>query len=179
MHSSQPLRLFRRRISGTTGVFGAGTLGMAAFAMLATGLATRASAQTGPGDKSRQLATVSQPVVQADVHHDGTRVWRILFAFEALPKETFDTVYNPAMGQVTRQILADERPDFIIILNFYMLTLATVEAARSLGIPVAHVATDFVPVCRWGTFMRWDNRTCERTMRRPIALGLTISRNPL
>lgn len=61
MHSSQPLRLFRRRISGTTGVLGAGTLGMAAFAMLATG----ASAQTGPGDKSRQLATVSQPVVQA------------------------------------------------------------------------------------------------------------------
>jgi glycosyltransferase involved in cell wall biosynthesis len=42
-----------------------------------------------------------------------------------------------------------------------MLTMATVEAAKSLGIPVAHVATDFVPVCRWGTFMRWDNRTCE------------------
>ena len=99
--------------------------------------------------------------VQNDEHHDSSRVWRILFDFDALPKETFDTVYNPEMGQVTQRILADERPDFAIILNFYMLTLAPVEAAKSLGIPVAHVATDFVPVCRRGTFMRWDNRTCE------------------
>lgn len=100
-------------------------------------------------------------VVQADEHHDGTAVQRILFNFDSLPKETFDTVYNPDMGRVTGQILAEEKPDFVIILNFYMLTMATVEAAKSLGIPVAHVATDFVPVCRWGTFMRWDNRTCE------------------
>lgn len=100
-------------------------------------------------------------LVQADEHHDGTAVHRILFNFDSLPKETFDTVYNPDMGRVTRQILAEEKPDFVIILNFYMLTMATVEAAKSLGIPVAHVATDFVPVCRWGTFMRWDNRTCE------------------
>ena len=103
----------------------------------------------------------SEIVVQADEHHDGTAVHRILFNFDALPKETFDTVYNPEMGRVTHEILAEEQPDFVIILNFYMLTLATVEAAKSLGIPVAHVATDFVPVCRWGTFMRWDNRTCE------------------
>jgi len=100
-------------------------------------------------------------VVQADEHHDGTAVHRILFNFDSLPKETFDTVYNPDMGRVTQQILSEEKPDFVIILNFYMLTMATVEAAKALGIPVAHVATDFVPVCRWGTFMRWDNRTCE------------------
>ncbi|MCA9916336.1 MAG: glycosyltransferase [Anaerolineales bacterium] len=100
-------------------------------------------------------------VVQDDQHHDGTAVHRILFNFDALPKGTFDTVYNPAMGQVTQQILAKERPDFVIVLNFYMLTLAVVEAAKALGIPVAHVATDFVPICRWGTFMRWDNQTCE------------------
>lgn len=105
--------------------------------------------------------TEAEIVVQADEHHDGTAVHRIFFNFDSLPKETFDTVYNPEMGRVTRQILAEEKPDFVIILNFYMLTLATVEAAKSLGIPVAHVATDFVPVCRWGTFMRWDNRTCE------------------
>ncbi|WP_420632184.1 glycosyltransferase [Candidatus Leptofilum sp.] len=102
-----------------------------------------------------------QIVVEPDEHHDGTAVHRIFFNFDSLSKETFDTVYNPEMGRVTRQILAEEKPDFVIILNFYMLTLATVEAAKSLEIPVAHVATDFVPVCRWGTFMRWDNRTCE------------------
>ena len=121
----------------------------------------------------------SQPVVQADAHHDGACVWRILFAFDALPKETFDTAYNPAMGHATRQILAEEQPDFVIILNFYMLTLATVEAAKSLGIPVAHVATDFVPVCRWGTFMRWDNRTCEVGESIQTCASCFISHRPL
>ena len=118
-------------------------------------------------------------VVQEDVHDDGARVWRLLFAFDALPKEAFDTVYNPEMGQVTQQILAEERPDFVIILNFYMLTLAPVAAAKSLGIPVAHVATDFVPVCRWGTFMRWDNRTCEVGESIQTCSSCFISHRPL
>ncbi|MCP4421397.1 MAG: glycosyltransferase family 4 protein [Chloroflexi bacterium] len=100
-------------------------------------------------------------VVREDVHDDETAVYRILFSFDSLPKEAFDTLHNPEMGRVTQQILADERPDFVIILNFYTLTLSPVEAAKALGIPVAHVATDFVPVCRRGTFMRWDNQTCE------------------
>jgi glycosyltransferase involved in cell wall biosynthesis len=118
-------------------------------------------------------------VVRPDTHYDGTAVHRLLFNFDALPKETFDTVYNPEMGRVTRQILADERPDFVIILNFYMLTLATVEAAKSLGIPVAHVATDFVPVCRWGTFMRWNNRTCEVGESIQTCASCFISHRPL
>ena len=118
-------------------------------------------------------------VVQPDTHPDGTAVHRILFNFDSLPKETFDTVYNPEMGRVTRQILAEEKPDFVIILNFYMLTMATVEAAKSLGVPVAHVATDFVPVCRWGTFMRWDNQTCEVGESIQTCASCFISHRPL
>jgi len=93
--------------------------------------------------------------------HEGTPLWRITFDFDALPKETFDSVYNPEMGRVACEIFAEEKPDLIVVLNFYMITLAPVEAAHELGIPVAHVATDFVPVCRRGTFMRWDNSTCR------------------
>lgn len=121
----------------------------------------------------------SEIVVRKDVHDDGTAVRRILFNFDSLPKVAFDTVYNPEMGQVTQQILADEQPDLVIILNFYMLTLAPVEEAKSLGIPVAHVATDFVPVCRRGTFMRWDNRTCEVGESIQTCATCFISHRPL
>jgi glycosyltransferase involved in cell wall biosynthesis len=117
--------------------------------------------------------------VQLDVHDDGTRVWRISFAFDALPKETFDTVYNPEMGRATGQILADERPDFVVVMNFYTVTLAATEAAFRLGIPIAHVATDFVPVCRWGTYMRWDNQTCEVGESVQSCAACFISRRPL
>jgi glycosyltransferase involved in cell wall biosynthesis len=118
-------------------------------------------------------------VVREDVYDDGTAVYRILFSFDSLPKEAFDTLYNPEMGRVTQEILADEKPDFVIILNFYMLTLAPVEAAKSLGIPVAHVATDFVPVCRRGTFMRWDNQTCEVGESIQTCATCFISHRPL
>lgn len=118
-------------------------------------------------------------VVREDVHDDGTAVYRILFSFDSLPKEAFDTLYNPEMGRVTREILANVQPDFVIILNFYMLTLSPVEAAKSLEIPVAHVATDFVPVCRRGTFMRWDNRTCEVGESIQTCATCFISHRPL
>jgi glycosyltransferase involved in cell wall biosynthesis len=93
--------------------------------------------------------------------HAGAPVYRLQFAFDALPKEAFDTVYNPEMGRIVREIWQDDPVDLLIVVNFYMITLAPVEAAAELGIPVAHIATDFVPVCRRGTYMRWDNRTCE------------------
>jgi glycosyltransferase involved in cell wall biosynthesis len=36
-----------------------------------------------------------------------------------------------------------------------------VEAAQNLGISVVHIATDFLPICRRGTFIRGDGRSCE------------------
>ncbi|MBK7896855.1 MAG: glycosyltransferase [Anaerolineaceae bacterium] len=117
--------------------------------------------------------------VVPDQHVDGTAVHRIIFNFNALPKETLDTVYNPEMGRVTRQILAQETPDFVIVLNFYMLTLAVVEAAKALHIPVAHVATDFIPVCRWGTFMQGNRQTCEVGESIQTCASCFISHRPL
>jgi glycosyltransferase involved in cell wall biosynthesis len=42
-----------------------------------------------------------------------------------------------------------------------MLTMAAVEAADALGIPVVHVATDFLPVCRRATLIRGSGENCE------------------
>lgn len=90
-----------------------------------------------------------------------TNVWRLRFAFSSRPKAAFDTAYDPDMGEAIEHILRIEKPDLFIILNFYMITLASVEVARSLRIPIVHIATDFIPVCRRATFIRWDGLPCK------------------
>lgn len=117
-------------------------------------------------------------VVQQE-EHSGASLWRILFAFDSLPAEAFATVYNRDMGQVAREIFSQEQPDLVIILNFYMITLAPVEAAQELGLPVAHIATDFVPVCRRGTYMRWNNQTCAVGESVQTCATCYISHRPL
>jgi glycosyltransferase involved in cell wall biosynthesis len=107
-------------------------------------------------------AEINNPTITTvpDKHLD-RRVWRLKFAFSNRPKAVFDNAYDPEMGQAVERILRLEKPDLFIILNFYMITLASVEVARSLRIPIVHIATDFVPVCRRATFIRWDGRPCQ------------------
>lgn len=105
---------------------------------------------TGTGD---------MPTITAG-SYAGTAVQRISFAFAARPKEAFDTLYDPDMGRVATAVLQAERPDVCVIFNFYTITLAVSEAAYQLGIPTVHIATDFLPVCRRGTMIRWHGRTC-------------------
>ncbi len=93
--------------------------------------------------------------------YDGTLVRRVTFPFAGRPKAAFDRAYDPEMGAVAKTLLQELEPDIFVVVNFYTISLAVVEAAKELGIPVAHVATDFVPVCRRGTFIRWDGRSCE------------------
>lgn len=105
--------------------------------------------------------TNGKKITAAPDSYDGMTVWRIKFAFNERPKQAFDHLYDPEMGSIVKNILQDTWPDLFIIVNFYVITLATVEAAKELGIPVGHIITDFLPICRRGTFMRWDNKSCE------------------
>jgi len=91
----------------------------------------------------------------------GNPVWRAQFAFSKRPKTAFDSAYDPEMGEIVKKILLNEKPDLFIILNFYILSLASVEVAKALDIPVVHIATDFVPVCRRATFIRWNGESCQ------------------
>jgi glycosyltransferase involved in cell wall biosynthesis len=93
--------------------------------------------------------------------YDGTKISRLEFSFASRQKEAFDLAYDPEMGRSIRELLQAEQPDLFVILNFYIVTLASVEAAKCLGIPVVHVATDFLPVCRRATFVRWNGRSCQ------------------
>jgi glycosyltransferase involved in cell wall biosynthesis len=94
-------------------------------------------------------------------HLNGTDIVRIHLPEGRFNQETFDNAYDPEIGRVVKRVLQEQKPDLFIIMNFYMLTLAPVEAAKELEIPVVHIATDFVPVCRRSTFIRWDDKPCQ------------------
>ena len=102
-----------------------------------------------------------EPFALAHDDHHGMPVTRLKFAFSDRPKEYFDVCHDPDVGRVVRDILQEDRPDLFIVMNFYTITLSVVEAAKSLGIPVVHVATDFLPICRRATLIRWNNEACR------------------
>jgi glycosyltransferase involved in cell wall biosynthesis len=98
--------------------------------------------------------------VGADQYNDAN-IWQIKFSIDHRPQETFHYAYDREMGEVVKRILRKEKPDLFIIMNFYLATLALVEVAKELGIPVVHIATDFIPICRRATFIRWDGSPCQ------------------
>lgn len=122
----------------------------------------------------RQLG-VEVGVIAVDTTEDGTggdirvtpeelgkvMIHRVRVPFASRPKEAFDLAYDSQMGTTFEAILEAERPDLFIIMNFYVTSLAVIESAKKLSIPVIHIATDFIPVCRRGTFIRWDGSPCE------------------
>ena len=124
----------------------------------------RALARQGHAIKIVALdAAVAEPEQQFTVEEDeleGFPIHRLRFSFAQRPKEAFDLLYDPEMETAVVQILQTQQPNLVIILNFYMLTLASAKAAKSLGVPVFHIATDFLPVCRRATFIRWHGRSC-------------------
>lgn len=112
-------------------------------------LAFNSSAEYGSGIQHRQDS------------FEGKRIWRCLFDFSRRPSELYQLGYDPEMEEHIRSILQAEQPDLLIIMNFYMSTLASVAAAEALSIPVVHVATDYLPICRRATMIRWNACSCQ------------------
>lgn len=116
--------------------------------------------------------------VHAD-EYNGIDIRRVTFAFAHRPQEAFDHAYDPQMGQAVGGILEEERPDLLIVMNFYMLTLAVVEVSKRLGIPVVHVATDFLPICRRATLVRWDGNSCTTGESLKSCSACFVSHHPV
>ena len=115
--------------------------------------------------------------VMEELYQD-TKVWRFKLAVDKRSAQA-QRGYDPAMGARMAAVLEEERPDLLIVVNFYLVTLAIVEAANSLDIPVVHVATDFLPVCRRATMMRWDGKPCVRGESIRSCTECFISHHPL
>jgi glycosyltransferase involved in cell wall biosynthesis len=111
--------------------------------------------------------------------HNGSKVWRLKFAINQRPADAFQNAYDREMGQVIKEILEDEKPDLLIIMNFYLSTLALVEVAKELELPVVHIATDFLPVCRRATLIRWDGKICQTGESISSCASCFVSHHPL
>ena len=109
----------------------------------------------------------------------GKNIWRMRFTMADRPKQAFDHAYDPEMGQVIRDVLEVEKPDLLIVLNFYLATLAIAEAASNLNIPLVHIATDFIPICRRATFVRWDGTSCSTGESIKSCAACFVSHHPL
>ncbi len=93
--------------------------------------------------------------------YNGFQVWRLKFSLAKRPKIYLDQAYDPEMGKLVHALLAEHKPDLVLILNFYQISLSAMEAAKALNLPVVHIATDFIPVCRRATFIRWNGESCR------------------
>lgn len=93
--------------------------------------------------------------------YQGFQVWRLKFSYDQRPKIFLDQAYDPDMGQLFRDLLTEQKPDLVLILNFYQISLAAIKAAKALNLPIVHIATDFVPVCRRATLIRWNGESCK------------------
>lgn len=123
----------------------------------------------GAGSQSSSDTDLREPYV----------VRRLKFNLTDRPKEIFDSGYDPIMGGEITRVLQDVRPDLFIIMNFYLPTLAAVESAKHLAIPVVHIATDFLPVCRRATFIRWNGEPCQVGESVKNCSACFVSANPL
>jgi glycosyltransferase involved in cell wall biosynthesis len=92
---------------------------------------------------------------------DATRVIRIKFSFSNRPTENHDLAYDPELGSVAESVFKQEKPEMVVVMNFYTISLSVVQAAKNLNIPVAHIATDFLPICRRATLIRGDGVPCQ------------------
>lgn len=110
------------------------------------------SVDTAPSSNGKSI-TISND------ESNGMKILRF-WKSDHLLQDTNAVGYDPDMGEAVRALFLEQKPDVFIVLNFYLLTLAPVQVAKEMGIPIVHIVTDFVPVCRRATFIRWDGEPC-------------------
>lgn len=92
----------------------------------------------------------------------GMPVRRLRFSLDDRTPEEFATGYDARLRRPMKDLLQESAADLLIVMNFYIPSLAIVDAAKDLHLPIAYIATDYVPICRRATFIRWDGHECDR-----------------
>lgn len=91
---------------------------------------------------------------------DGVTVWRLSLPREAEGK-AFASTYRPRAAEAwLRDWLARERPDVIHLHSGYLLGGAVLDAAATLGIPVAVTLHDYWFICPRITMLQPDGACC-------------------
>lgn len=93
--------------------------------------------------------------------YQGIPVERIALNWTLAPRP-LDYLYdNPVVADYTRRLMSAWQPDLVHIVSCYTLSASVIDAARSLGIPIALHLHDYWFICPRHTLLRWDNTVCS------------------
>lgn len=95
-----------------------------------------------------------------DEEFDSLAVRRLFLNLPNAPDAVRWEYDNPWIGAHLSQYLAEENPDIFHLMSGYLMTAATIKAAKSLGIPVALTLTDFWFICSRHTLQRTSGQLC-------------------
>jgi glycosyltransferase involved in cell wall biosynthesis len=109
-----------------------------------------------------------EPVAKPDLSvttktevYEGVPVTRLGYDFLRRPAGLRAAYHDPLMTNCIKAFLHEWQPDVVHSTSLSLLMGGTVEAAVTCAVPLVYTATDFVLVCRRGTYIKQDHTTCS------------------
>ena len=103
----------------------------------------------------------SPEVAAVEDKWEGLRVQRLRFNILRTPNPVLYNYSNPHIEAYLRQFYMDQGVELVHVCHPGNLSTATITAARSLGLPVVTMATDFWYVCPVSQLLRHDRTLCS------------------
>ncbi|MCB0164756.1 MAG: glycosyltransferase [Anaerolineae bacterium] len=98
----------------------------------------------------------------------GIPLIRLEYDFLRRPVTYRAAYHDPSVTAKIKAILQQIQPDVVHATSLSLLMGGTIEAAKTLNLPIIYTATDFVLTCRRGTYIKYDGSIC--TQQEAIAL---------
>lgn len=93
---------------------------------------------------------------------------RLEYDFLRRPVTHRAAYHDPDVTDQIKAVLYNIQPDVVHATSLSLLMGGTIEAAKTLKLPIIYTATDFVLTCRRGTYIKYDGSIC--TEREATAL---------
>ena len=103
----------------------------------------------------------TREVVVSEDAVQGLRVLRLTFDLRRGGNPVLEEYSNARVARCLERLWNEERPDLVHVTYLGLLSTATVEVARALGIPTLVTLTDMWALCPVGTLLRYDGQLCE------------------
>lgn len=114
------------------------------------------------------LILTGEPITRSDLTvtikteiYEGVPVTRLEYDFLRRPVTLRAAYHDPLVTDCIKEVLREWRPDVVHSTSLSFLMGGTIEAASVCAIPLVYTATDFVLMCRRGTYIKRDNTTCS------------------
>ncbi|MCB0170092.1 MAG: glycosyltransferase [Anaerolineae bacterium] len=113
----------------------------------------------------------NKPDLSLEIKHElfqGIPLIRLEYDFLRRPVTFRAAYHDPNVTAQIKAIIQEIQPDVVHATSLSLLMGGTIEAAKTLNLPIIYTATDFVLTCRRGTYIKYDGSIC--TEREAMAL---------